>query len=263
MVAVPPASEPEYINLIKNWITNYDLIIPTSEPEIKKIAELFEKDIPNTILILPSKIINIFLDKYLTYKYLVEHNFGPPKTKLLKEITEMDLPAYIKPRFGAGGEGNRVLYNKYDLLSAKYLPQEEWVAQELLTGQDNEITCAIFKCNDLIQTLQLRRELYGDRTGKAEVINDSAVRNILESLAHSLNFAGSLNVQLKITDTGPKIFEINPRISSTVMMRHKIGFKDCLWWVQAHLNLPMDPLPNIKNGTKIFRMSNECVFSPS
>jgi carbamoyl-phosphate synthase large subunit len=71
-----------------------------------------------------------------------------------------------------------------------------------------------------------------------------------------------LNVQLKLTDIGPKIFEINPRISSTVMMRNKIGFKDCLWWIKSKLKLPLDKPEEIKVGTKIFRMANEYVFTP-
>jgi carbamoyl-phosphate synthase large subunit len=172
------------------------------------------------------------------------------------------LPIYLKPKFGAGGKGNRVMSNKYDLLSAKLLPEEQWVVQEFLTGKDNEYTCAIFKSDNFIETLQLKRELYGDRTGKAEVVDNIDVKKLLLGLAESLDFVGCLNVQLKLTDIGPKIFEINPRISSTVMMRNKIGFKDCLWWVKSKLKLPLDKPEEIKIGTKIFRMANEYVFTP-
>ena len=34
-----------------------------------------------------------------------------------------------------------------------------------------------------------------------------------------------------------KIFDINPRLSSTVKMRYLIGFKDCLWWIQDKLEI--------------------------
>ena len=262
IIPVPPASDPKYQKIVEDWISTYDLIIPTSEPEIKKLASFLENDNSHPFLILPSKIVNIFLDKYATFKYLESQNYNPPLTKFLFEATEKDLPIYLKPKFGAGGEGNRVLSNKHDLLSARYLPQEDWVVQELLTGENNEYTCVIFKCDKFIETIQLKRELYGDRTGKAEVVNNLTVKKLLLGLAESLDFTGSLNVQLKITDNGPKIFEINPRISSTVMMRNKIGFKDCLWWIQAHLNFPLDNPRGIKVGTKIFRMSNEFVFTP-
>ena len=262
MIVVPPASDPEYQQIIKDCISTYDIIIPTTEPEIKIIASIFENDDSNPFLILPSKIVNMFLDKYATFKYLDSKNFNPPMTKLLLEASKEDLPIYLKPKFGAGGKGNRVLSNEHDLLSAKCLSQEDWVVQELLKGNNNEYTCAIFKCDNFTKTMQLKRELYGDRTGKAEVVNNIAVKEILDRLADSLDFTGCLNVQLKVTDIGPKIFEINPRISSTVMMRNKIGFKDCLWWVQSRLSLPLDNPKEVKVGTKIFRMSDEYVFTP-
>ncbi len=38
-----------------------------------------------------------------------------------------------------------------------------------------------------------------------------------------------MNVQLRLTDKGPRVFEINPRFSSTVLMRHRLGYCDVLW----------------------------------
>ena len=262
MISTPPAFDAEYERKVNEWIEIFDLIIPTTEPEIKQISSLFKNNESNSFLLLPKNISDIFFDKYKTYNYLDSKKLNPPATKLISEITEKDLPIYLKPKFGAGGKGNQVVSNKYDLLSAKLLPEEKWIAQELLTGRDNEYTCAIFKNGNIIEILQLKRELYGDRTGKAEVVNNKDIRKLLLRLAKSLDFVGCLNVQLMLTSNGPKIFEINPRISSTVMMRHKIGFKDCLWWVQSHLNLPSMKPKEVQVGTKIFRMANECVFNP-
>ena len=41
-----------------------------------------------------------------------------------------------------------------------------------------------------------------------------------------------MNVQLRLTDRGPRVFEINPRFSSTVLMRHRMGFTDVLWAIE-------------------------------
>jgi carbamoyl-phosphate synthase large subunit len=38
-----------------------------------------------------------------------------------------------------------------------------------------------------------------------------------------------MNIQMRLTDKGPRVFEINPRFSSTVLMRHRLGFSDVLW----------------------------------
>ena len=48
-------------------------------------------------------------------------------------------------------------------------------------------------------------------------------------IAEGLDLRGSMNIQLRLTDKGPRVFEINPRFSSTVLMRHRIGFSDVLW----------------------------------
>lgn len=65
----------------------------------------------------------------------------------------------------------------------------------------------------------------------AEEVNNEALKNTLLGLAKKINLNGSINVQLKIKKDKYAIFEINPRLSSTVMMRHLLGFKDCLWWI--------------------------------
>ena len=50
-----------------------------------------------------------------------------------------------------------------------------------------------------------------------------------ELIAQGLDLRGSMNIQLRLTDKGPRVFEINPRFSSTVLMRHRIGYSDVLW----------------------------------
>jgi carbamoyl-phosphate synthase large subunit len=65
-----------------------------------------------------------------------------------------------------------------------------------------------------------------------------------------------------MTKKGPIIFEINPRFSSTVVFRHKLGFKDVQWAIldlfnelkEKHLSIP-DIV-----GRKIFRADKEIIF---
>ena len=51
-----------------------------------------------------------------------------------------------------------------------------------------------------------------------------------------MKLEGSINIQLKILKKRIGIFEINPRLSSTVLMRDMLGFKDCIWWIEYFLN---------------------------
>jgi carbamoyl-phosphate synthase large subunit len=79
------------------------------------------------------------------------------------------------------------------------------------------------------------RRLVGGFTGWAKVIDDEEIRRQCTHLADSLELRGSINVQLRVTDRGPRIFEINPRFSSTVLMRHKMGYQDVVWVLKESL----------------------------
>ena len=42
MISAPSASDTKYEGIVHEWTKTYDLIIPTTEPEIKKITSLFQ-----------------------------------------------------------------------------------------------------------------------------------------------------------------------------------------------------------------------------
>ena len=78
-------------------------------------------------------------------------------------------------------------------------------------------------------SLVMLRRLIGGYTGWAKVIDDDSASQMCETIAKGLNLRGSMNIQMRLTSQGPSVFEINPRFSSTVLMRHRIGSSDVLW----------------------------------
>ena len=108
--------------------------------------------------------------------------------------------------------------------------------QELLLPANQEITCAVYRSADgKIAVLQLLRELTGGFTGWAQVIDNQEIARQCTLLASQLNLAGSINVQLRLTNEGPRIFEINARFSSTTLMRHRMGFPDLVWVLEEQM----------------------------
>jgi carbamoyl-phosphate synthase large subunit len=119
-----------------------------------------------------------------------------------------------------------------DAEEAVYLARKypDAIFQEMLEPADREITCAVYRRRDgEVASLLMLRRLAGGFTGWAKVIEDEATSHMCQVIAQGLNLRGSMNVQLRLTDQGPRVFEINPRFSSTVLMRHRIGFSDVLW----------------------------------
>jgi carbamoyl-phosphate synthase large subunit len=71
-----------------------------------------------------------------------------------------------------------------------------------------------------------------------------------------------LNVQLRLRGGIPYVFEINPRFSSTLMMRHKIGFQDFIWTLDYLTTQDKPPAWHIPEGHYIYRVSDEVIVNP-
>ena len=65
---------------------------------------------------------------------------------------------------------------------------------------------------------------------------------------------------MKNTLDGPRIFEINPRLSSTALMRHRLGFTDVVWTVQEIRGGTIDDFPLIPVGAIIIRTHDSVIL---
>lgn len=79
-------------------------------------------------------------------------------------------------------------------------------------------------------------------------------------IADKLNLNGSINIQFKIHNSQIKIFDINPRLSSTVKMRDMIGFQDCLWWIKDKLNIKNNLPVKIKKAKFLIKFFQEKII---
>ena len=122
---------------------------------------------------------------------------------------------------------------------------------------DAEFTSAIFGGAGEIRVVAMRRSLHGNMTTDMRVERDPTIEDLLVRLAKELRLDGFLNVQMRLSDDGPMIFEINPRFSSTVMMRHLIGYRDLVWSIEAWDHLPLSDYSPPREGSQVFRMSRE------
>jgi carbamoyl-phosphate synthase large subunit len=120
--------------------------------------------------------------------------------------------------------------------------------QELLLPDDQEY---IYRSrNGEIRKLVFRRKLQGGLTRSGEVIASAAIGALLERIAVVLDLSGSINVQLRLTAEGPRVFEINPRFSSAVGCRHKMGFRDFVWSLLERKGLAIEAYCPPRHGTQ-------------
>jgi carbamoyl-phosphate synthase large subunit len=212
-----------------------DLCLPTSEAELRHFLAGNTRQIGRVPLLMANeKAILVGCDKLATARHLVNAGCPAPWTVPADDVhaPEVTYPCIFKPRRSAGSKGIFVCASSEEA-AFHAARQTDAVLQELLLPADQEVTCAIYRTRDgRTATLQLLRRLNGGFTGWAQVIRDEAVELQCLRLAQSLDLRGAINVQLRITANGPRVFEINPRFSSTVLMRHLLGFRDLMWALQ-------------------------------
>lgn len=260
---LPSASDPEYLDALAALVAarSVDIVVPGSEPELVRIAsDPLASGLP--LLSVDAALVTTFLDKLTTARWLTEHGIATPDTTDLADAVADDLPLVIKPRRGGGSRDVAVVRTAQRLTVEQRERTEPCVAQQLLPDDDAELTCVVAVFGDDVRLLQLRRRLASGVTVSAVVDDDPAVEDLLRRLASEAGHQGSINVQLRLTPEGPKVFEVNPRLSSTVKLRHDAGFTDLVWWVMHHRGDDLAPYTPVATGTRLFRLSREVIVAP-
>ncbi|MGE7910994.1 ATP-grasp domain-containing protein [Lysinibacillus xylanilyticus] len=260
-----PFSNPDYLKFLEEYVSKSQLlcIIPTSELEIRFFNEKRISHILDVPLIMASNnIMDIGFDKLKTIHFLSENNLPYPETILAKDFNyNLQLPCIAKSRTGAGSKEIFIVNTEnFQSIIEKY---PEWIFQELLLPENEEYTCGIFKSKKgIVKTITLKRTLKGGRTGYAEVVDNELINSLLFQVADSIKFNGSINIQLRLSGGEPKIFEINPRFSSTVKFRDMLGFKDLLWSIQDVIGEINEIDYNVNEiiGKKLYRADKEIIY---
>lgn len=228
---LPRATDKDYMPQLKEVLDKEKVrfIIPMTENELAVLVGR-ENEFGKLCWITAGHgVLKAGLDKWETNQALLRLQVPAPQSILPPFSRGLEFPCIIKNRFGSGSRGCATIYSKQELaFFAQRL--EKPLLQELLLPEDREVTCAVYRNREgKVASLQMLRRLLGGFTSWAKVIFDSQVKEMCEKIATGLGLQGSMNIQLRITEKGPRVFEINPRFSSTVLMRHRFGFTDVLW----------------------------------
>lgn len=263
-VIVPKASSPDYLEAMRGVRDKYDAdaIVVTSEPELRilssRAANTPEVDLP--LVMANQTSMEVGFDKLKTAEFVSSLGRPAPWTWPVAAGDPGSYPCILKSRVGAGNQSVYVVRDgKHSSAYRELFPDYIW--QEYIPGDESEYTCGVYGCADGdVRTIIFRRRLVSGVTGYAELVHDAEIDSLCVAVAKALGLRGSINIQLRLSTRGPLIFEINPRFSSTVVFRHKMGFADLLWSLQEQiLGLKTTYAPNHAAGTKIYRVFDEIV----
>lgn len=262
----PPAREVDaYIDFILNIIRTKNVLVflPISEPEIEVVNNKREKfDNLDVHLIINNKtIIDNFSDKLNVVRYLNRLNIQAPRTSLLAEYDEtLGYPLIIKPRKSYGSKQIWIAKEREDIEYVTRKDDGTFIVQEYIGSENEEYTTGVFSDGKKVSSITFRRKLgYGGLSKEAVLTEVPFLENLSERLAMATDLIGSINIQSRRVDEKFIPFEINPRLSSTLLFRKKFGFDDAVWWVNVILGKGYSYQKKYMTGRAI-RCISECYF---
>lgn len=249
----------EVLKLIEN--NEIDLVIPISEPELRNIEKNHYDDdfFGRPTIMANQKSLSVGFDKKITSDFLAQHELPFPETYLISDYYKDKYPILIKSRDGSGSKSIHLVNNLDEMvLYQKIYPN--FIVQEFLQNDGGEFTCGLFRSTSgEIRDIILKRKLMGGFSAYGSREENPMISKLLQKLAILLDLKGSINVQLRLVNGIPVIFEINPRFSSTVLFRHMMGYEDVLWSIQDKLKIPLDLYQINHSITKFYKGFSEYV----
>jgi len=268
LAVAPRATSETYMRWLASHIEHHDigLFIPTSEAEIEVINKHGLREIAGAKILLANKsAIDLSLDKYACMSYLKKRGLRVPDNGVVGDSAPLTYPVIVKPR---SGQGSKEVQKIEDSLAFNERALLGHIWQDYLSPDEQEYTCPVYHSSTRgKRILVLRRTLVGGLTGRGVVVNDPLIEHYVESIARTLEIEGAINVQLRLTASGPCLFEVNPRLSSTLVFRDKMGFSDLRWWIQDTVGSehtpPIQSYQAPAPGTRFFRGAQEYISSPA
>ena len=240
-VVVPRADDSSYLDGIAAVAkkAGAEAIFVGSDEELHPLSsskEALERETGAKVVVNQPRVLNVCADKWKTYIFLKEHDLPRAESAVpaFKEsfYAANHFPLVIKPREGHGSLGLHVVSNRDEAdLAIRVLEREgaSPIIQEYLGDEGMEFTAGVTVTADgkkVMSSIAMRRTLKGGQTYKAFIDDFPEVRAVAEEAALKLGATGPMNVQSRLVDGVPKIFEINPRLSASSAMRAVAGVNE-------------------------------------
>jgi carbamoyl-phosphate synthase large subunit len=208
-----------------------------SEEEMRRVAPHalgIEARTGTRLVVNALPLLDAFMDKWGMFVALRAKGLPVPDTVLATDaeavrglLARHPLPLVLKPRRGSGSKGIFMVRDADALgFLSRFVPDP--VLQEYLHPDDQEYTIGLYKSprTGYVGQIVFRRSLASGLTYKAEVVRDPEIEAVCRRVAETFDVWGPVNLQLRKTPAGVRVFEINLRFSSSAPMRAHLGFNE-------------------------------------
>lgn len=264
-VAPAATDTTNYMDFLKEIIIRekVDFFLPVSESEIEALntrrREL--EDLGVQLLLNNQNIIDTFLDKLKTIKYLDSLDIKIPRTMLLCDYDDTyGYPVIVKSKKSHGSKKLRKILDLNDLEYVRKKNDGSLLIQEYIGSDEEEYTTGVFSDGNNVSSITFRRKLgFGSMSIEAILSDEPYIDNMVRHIANNIGLVGGINIQSRRVGDYFIVFEINPRLSSTLLFRKRFGFDDAVWWLNVLLGKGYSYERKFKAGRAV-RCLSECYF---
>lgn len=231
----PLASSNLYTGFIQNIINDYsiDIYVPLIDEEIIK-AHLVK--VP--VLVSPRlEFCKLTLNKLELMRSLEEQGISVIKSFRGSCFNgEIPFPVFAKPIIGRGSRSIKVINTQAQLEAYFVLetPAQNTLIQEYIEGEEYTVGVLLNDCNDLLSISTKKVLKKKGVTLLAVSETNSRIEEVVHKINNKLKPSGPYNVQLFLINDEIKIFEINPRFSTTTIMSYAGGVDEISMFVENH-----------------------------
>lgn len=289
---VPPGNSPEFIPRMLEIAEkeDVDVILPLATYELMSFSKnkrRFE-EIGVKVMVSDPSPLEIANNKGKLYDFLRNKGIVVPGSKIVENFSQLekyvfelgypDVSVCIKPQISKGGRGFRVLKDNVDKLDLlmNYKPDNTFttleemsstlknanpfprmVVMEYLPGKEYSVDILARKGEPLITVPRSRDVIKLGISFIGVVENNIEVEEMANKIVKEIGLDYNINLQLKYSIEGiPKIIEINPRVSGTIVLCTGAGVNMPYLGVKMALG---ETLPNLTPayGTKMIRYWDE------
>lgn len=226
---IPGGLSPKFLPVLQCICADeqVDAVVPLVDEELIATCDLEQDGI---VVLLPRpEFIRTCLDKALLMERLKAAGIGIPDTRLVSEGADgLKFPLVVKPRTGRGSRGVAIVDSASMLASvvsqSQYAP-DRLLLQDYIDGPEFTISVVVWRDGEVQAVVP--KEIISKRgiTRLAITRRNPLIDDLCRAIQKNLRADGPFNVQLRLDGKSglPKVFEINPRFSTTVSLTIAAG----------------------------------------
>jgi nucleoside-diphosphate-sugar epimerase/carbamoylphosphate synthase large subunit len=269
---VPTIYDANFVDILIEACVKHkvDLLIPGLDDEVLVYAKNRDKFQQAGILILAAgeQLIKLCRDKEkmtLQLNSVVDafvYTYDRSSLEDLIKKEKINFPLIAKPRSGNASRGVKIIRNREDLyeITDKHIIQElaipsqrdpnfDFYIQNLNNNQNSQVSeisvqVVLDDQSNLLGRMASYNKLNNGIPIEILPFDEPHIWKITDKLLPKLidlGLVGPINIQGRLTDTGFKIFEINPRFTGITGLRALMGFNEVEVCIARWLKIPNSP----------------------